>query len=234
MAYVEKLKNAELHAVFGPYALAQKFAGITKFGHTSERQVNRRGAQNFGGLGPVAIDDMYLGESGSIEYEGLNADNILQALLNGADPATWVVDNAKNNFPLYLVCNVFDEDGTTPLLSRFVSYAVFENKARQVGPDARSLNFQAMWAKEFKGKKIAIDVFTGNATPVTALTLAAAAYQDASDSNKIALAVLRQTQNTKTVKPLALTTDYTETTSAITLLTGLGATEKGLVISVVA
>jgi hypothetical protein len=233
MAYVEQVANAEVHAVFGPYALQQKLAGVTAFQHTEEQTVKRLGMNNFGGTGPVAITDDYQGESGQVTIEGIDGDKALIALMNGNPPATHVVDNPKNRYPLYLVSNAYDEDGTTPLRGDFVSYAKFENTARPVGPDARSYNFQAKWAKVFHGKKIAIQVFDGNATPVTALTLTTSAYQDP-DDQMIALAVLRQTQNTRTVKPLAKTTDYTETTSVITLLTGLAATEKAIVIYAVA
>jgi hypothetical protein len=233
MGYIEEVARADFHAAFGPYAYQEKIPGVTAFSTNSETTVTRRGAQNFGNTGPVAVTSTYMGEAGSVTIEGIEGYNALKALWNGDPVATHVVDDPKRNFPLYLVANSYDEDGTTPLTGRFVSFTKVENKGHAVSPDAKSYNFQGRWAKEFKGKKIVIQVFAGNAIPVTVLTLANAAYQDPNDS-MIALAVLRQTSGTKTVTPLAKTTDYTETTSAITLLSGATATEKVLVVYAVA
>lgn len=230
MAYIEETANAELHLIFGPYALQQKVPGVTGFQHVSEQTVTRRGQNNFGNTGPVAITDSYQGETGSITLEGAEAEKILAALLSGADPATFVTDNPKTRFPLYVVSNTYDDDGVTPIKGSLVHYAKFENTPRPVGPDARSYNFQAMRAKDFFGKVVKVQVFAGNATPVTVLTLGDTALAD--DAGDYAQLVLRQTENTKTVTILKKTTDYTEASGAVTLLSGLTATEKALVIYV--
>lgn len=229
MPYIEDVANAELHLIFGPYAVQQKVPGVTGFQHTPEQTVTRRGANNFGNTGPVAITDNYQGETGSITVEGTEAERIIAALLGGVDPATLAfTDDPKVRFPLFIVSNAYDDDNTTPVKGSFVHYAKFENTPRPVGPDARSYNFQAMRSKDVFGKAIAIQVFDGNAVPVTALTLASQAMAD--NDNSFALLVLRQTQGTKTVTVLKKTTDYTETNSVITLLSGLTATEKALVV----
>lgn len=229
MGYIEQVSKAELHAIFGPYAYSEKIAGVTAFSHTQEQTVTRHGANNFGGTGPVAVTHNYQGESGSITIEGTQGDSILAALVSGVDPATFVVDNPKNRFPLYFVSNSYDEDGATPIAGHIVIYAKIENTPRPVGPDARSYNFQAKSSKVFHGKKIAIDAFPGNATPVTSLVLTDAAFEDPDDSTYAQL-VLRQTTGTKTVTVLTKGTDYTETASTITLTTGLTATEKAIVV----
>lgn len=228
---IEQAANAELHAVMGPYVQSSSIPGVTAFQHTSEQTVTRRGQNNFGNSGPIAITDQYMGESGSLTIEGEDGEAILAALLNGVAPASFVMDDPKVRYPLYLVSNAYDEDGTTPIAGHFVKYAKFENNPRPVGPDARTHNFQALLATVFHGKKVIIDTFDGNAVPVTALTLSQTAYQNPNNST-YALVVLRQTTGTKTVSVLALTTGYTETSTAITLVSGLTATEKATVIYV--
>lgn len=228
---IEQLANAELHIVFGPQALSQKVPGVTAFQHTAEQTVTRRGQNNMGNSGPVAITDQYQGETGSVTIEGADGDKILSALLNGVDPTTFVMDSPKTRYPLYLVSNAYDEDGVTPLAGHFVDYAKFENNPRPVGPDARSHNFQAILGKVFYGKKIIVQVFPGNAVPVTALALSDTAMADPEDGS-FAMLVLKQTAGNKTVTRLKKTTDYTETSGVVTLLVGIGATEKALVVFV--
>ncbi|MFO7172055.1 MAG: hypothetical protein DIU70_003670 [Bacillota bacterium] len=232
MAYIEEVKNAEVTLIFGPFAVAEKVPGVTAFQHTPEHQVQRRGASNFGGRGPVAITSDYQGESGSITIEGIEGDRMLAAILSGEDPAQFVVEDPRRRFPIYIISNSYDDDGVTPLVGHYVHYCKFENQPRPVGPDARSYNFQGLWSKVFHGKKVVYEVFDGAATPVTALNLSQTAFQDPEDQT-VALAVLRQTQNTKSVKVLKKGTDYTETESTITLTQGLAENERALVIYVV-
>lgn len=225
---IEQPKVAELHLIFGPYAHASKVPGVTAFPYTDEAEVTRRGANNFGNAGPLEITEQYQGVAGSFTIEGSEGEDIVQAIVSGVDPATFTVDNPKKRFPFYIISNAYEEDGVTPLRGHFINFAKLAGTPAQVGPDARTYNFQAKSSKRSKGKKIVYEVFNGNATPVTALTLGNQALQD--DDGNYALLVLRQTQNTKTVKILKKTTDYTETSSAITLKSGLTASERGVVI----
>lgn len=225
---IEQPKVAELHLIFGPYAYYDKVPGVTGFTYTDEAEVTRRGAGNFGNNGPLEITESYQGVAGSFTIEGSEGEDIVQAIISGVDPSTFTVDNPKKRFPFYIIGNAYEEDGTTPLRGHFINFAKIAGTPAQIGPDARTYNFQGKTSKRSKGRKMAYQVFNGNATPVTVLTLTNAALQD--DDSNYALLVLRQTQGTKTVKILKKTTDYTETSSAITLISGLTATEKAIVV----
>jgi hypothetical protein len=225
---IEQAKVSELHLIFGPYASCLNIPGVTALNYTDEMEVTRRGANNFGNIGPIAITDGYQGINGSFTIEGAEGEDQLQAIVNGTPLADFKVDNPQKRYPFYIVSNAYEEDGITPIRGHFVNYAKLSGMPSQVGPDARTYNFQAKKSKRSRGKKIMAEVFNGAVSPVTVLTLGGTALQD--DENNYALLVLRQTENTKTVTVLKKTTHYTETASAITLLSGLVATEKALVI----
>lgn len=229
---IEQAKVAELHLIFGPYAAYSDVPGVTDFKYNDEANVTRRGQDNFGNQGPLAITDSYQGVSGSFSLEGSAAEDILQAIISGTPPASFAVDNPKKRYPFYIISNAYEEDDVTPLRGHFINYAKLSGTPAMVGPDARTYNFQAKSSKRAKGKKILYQVFDGNATPVTVLTLSSSALAD--DDGNYALLVLRQTESTKTVSILQKTTHYTEAAGAITLLSGLTATEKALVIFIAA
>ncbi|MHB1418481.1 MAG: hypothetical protein ACYCX4_02675 [Bacillota bacterium] len=229
---IEQAKVSELALIFGPYAYQEDVSGVTAFQYTDESETTRRGANNFGNTGPLNITDSYQGVNGSFTLEGADGEDQLQAIISGTPLASFVLDNPKRRYPFYIVSNAYEEDGSTPVRGHFIDYAKLAGTPAQVGPDARTYNFQAKASKRARAKKVVIKVFDGNAVPVTALSLAEEAYADG-DGN-MALLVLRQTTGTKTVTRLVKTTDYTEATVAnvttVTLVSGLAATEKALVV----
>lgn len=120
---IEQSKVAEFSLIFGPFAMKEKVPGVTAFTYTDEAEVTRRGANNFGNQGPLEITDMYQGVSGSFTIEGSEGEDIVQAIISGTDPTTFVVDDPKVRFPFYIVSNAYEEDGITPIRGHFINYA---------------------------------------------------------------------------------------------------------------
>lgn len=225
----EQARTSELFLIGGPNAWGS-IPGVTEFGYTHESDVTRRGQGSFGANGPRGITEQYNGISGNFSEEGPEGEDAVNAIVTMQDPASFVTGDMSNRYPFYIVANAFEEDGVTPIRSHFVEYAKLSGAPKAVaGSNAMQFAFQAKFARDFSKKKLMAKVFAGNETPVTSLSLGSdTAYEF--DGTHYALLVLRQSASSKTVKVLKLTTDFTETDSAITLVSGLTATEKALVV----
>lgn len=225
----EQPRQSKLILIAGPNAWGA-IPGVTEFGYTHESDVTRRGQGSFGANGPRGITEVYNGISGNFSEEGPEGEDAVNAIATMQDPASFVTGDMSNRYPFYIVGLAYEEDGVTPIRSHYVEYAKLGGAPKAVaGQNAMQFSFQAMSARDFAKKEIKIQTFPGNATPVTSLSLGSdTAY--AYDGTNYALLVMRQSTNSKTVKVLKLGTDYTETDEAITLTTGLAATEKALVV----
>ncbi|MCQ4363141.1 hypothetical protein KQR54_18755 [Mycobacterium gordonae] len=227
MAY-EQARQSELILVAGPVAWG-KIPVVTEFGYTHESDVTRRGQGSFGAHGPRGITEVYNGIAGTFSHDGPEGESAVDAITTMQDPADFVTGDVSNRYPFYIIANAYEEDGETPIRGHFVEYAKLNAAPRAVaGTSAMQRAFQAKYARDFAGKKVTVKAFAGASTPVTSLALSPNAF--AYEAGKFALLVLRQTLTSKSVKVLQLTTDFTETNSAITLLTGLAATESAIVV----
>ncbi len=228
----EQARTSELILVTGPYAWGT-IPGVTEFGYTHESDVTRRGQGSFGSHGPRGITEIYNGIAGNFSLEGSEGEDAVTAISTCQDPAGFVFGDVSNRYPMYLVSNAFEEDGVSPIRGHFVEYAKLNGMPKAVaGTSAVQYAFQAKFARDYAGKKVVVEVFSGDETPVTALSFGTTPY--AHEVGKYALLILQQTENEKSVKVLSLTTDFTETDTAITLVSGLAETEKALVIYVAA
>lgn len=225
----EQNPNSHLTLIGAPYAWGE-LPGVQAFGYNQLRTVTRRGTKTFGTAGPSGITKNYEGVSGTFDVEGTDGENAVLAYASRTALASFVsYDPVAGLMPAYLVANIFDDDGETPLRSHLVYNAELGQLARGLPDNARQFSFEALKAREFAGKQIIVQEFNGNATPVTALTLSSTALQDPVTGN-YALLVLRQASSaTKVVTVLKKTTDYTETGTAVTLVSGLTTNEKALV-----
>lgn len=235
---VRQNKNSKLFVIGGPYAYGE-IPGVQAFGYDPQRKLERRGNNSFSGDGPIAVTDNFEGVTGSLDVEGVDGEKAVMAYASMQALPDFVSYHPNNNFPVYLVAKNFADDGTTPLSCDFVDTAKIGSLKRGVITGAAQFPFEALKYREVFDKEIIIQEFAGNATPVTALNLSstAQALKDKAGADYYALAVLKQAQNSTTVKRLlkaatAAAGYYSETSSAITLAAadGLAATEKGLVI----
>lgn len=232
----EQNRNGEFFVIGGPFQYGEPM-GVTGFAFDHQMGVQRRGAGQFGRNRPIGITDRYEGATGTIEIEGTEAAKTLMAHISRTLEASFINHPANRLYPFYLVVNVYDDDETTPLRSYFVYLAKLSGAPVNVAGDTLRYTFEAVIALEFHGKVLQIDVEDGAATPVTAMNFAAEAAQVKNIDNaaRYAVLVLKQTSNTsKVVTELAHTTDYTETSSGITLVSGLAAGERALTVSVAA
>jgi len=223
----EQARNAELYLIGGPFSWSL-VSGATAFGYNHEEDTQRRGAGAFGASGPLGITQTYQGVSGSFDIEGVDGEDVVNAVATRQAISGFISGDLSQKYPFYIVSNVLDEDKETVLRSHLVFGAKLAGTPKNVaGQNAKTFNFQAIRANDFRSKLIQIDEFIGNATPVTSLDFTQTPYQH---DGKYARLVLRQSENRKKVKVLQVGTDYTETETAITLTTGLGADEKALVL----
>lgn len=226
----EQTPNSHLILIGSPNTQGE-IPGVQAFGYNQLRTVTRRGTKTFGTAGPAGITKNYEGVSGSFDVEGVDGENAVLAYASRTALGSFITfDPVAGLMPAYLVANIFDNDGTTPLRSHLVSGVELGQLPRGLPDNARQFSFEALKGREFAGKQLVVQTFDGAASPVTTLTLSSTAIQDPVDS-VYALLVLRQaSSSTKVVSVLKKTTDYTETATALTLLSGLATGEKALVV----
>lgn len=228
----EQARQSELILIAGANAWGT-IPGATEFGYTHESDVTRRGAGSFGANGPRGMTEVYNGVSGNFSVEGSEGEDAINAIATMQSPTGFVTGDMSNRYPFFIVANAYQEDGVTPIRSHFVKTAKLSGAPKDVaGTAAKQFAFQALFGQDFAGKKVMVKEFPGAATPVTSLSLATdnAFAFDPVDATKFALLILRQSTSSKSVKVLAKTTDYTETATAITLISGLTTTEKAIVV----
>lgn len=230
----EQNRNAALTLIGAPFQYGV-VEGVTAFAYDHATGVQRRGAGAFGKNRPIGITDRYEGVTGSMDVEGTDGVKAIEAYISRTLLASFVGHPVNKLYPFWAVANVYDDDGTTPLRSYMVYMAKLAGKPVNIGGENLRYAWEALIALDFHGKALQVDVTNGAATPVTAHSFGAAAAlaPNINNDSRYAQLVLRQaSDSTKTVTELALTSGYTETSSGLTLVSGLATNERLLTVSV--
>ncbi len=197
---------------------------IQAFGYDPKGEIKKYDG-GLGYEGTKYISAVYQDADGDFSVQNTIAQKNLLAYLQHVAPANYVGFHLKNAKTFYIVAHARDDIGDL-INASFVEGARITQKPTRYNDGQLQVNFNAPSAMDL-AKEIAIETFDGNAIPVTSLTLGETAIADPLERN--VMLVLKDTATVKG-KVLVEGTDYTATTSAVTLTTGLGTGEKALVV----
>jgi hypothetical protein len=197
---------------------------VQKFGYDPKGEIKEYpGGLGYEGTKYVAA--IYKNCEGSFSVQNTAAQKKILALLQHVALNNYVGFHLKNARTCYIVAHARDDIGQL-ITSSFIEAFRISQKPTDYGDGEQQINFTAPSGMDL-AKEIAIETFNGAATPVTALTLGETAVAD--PLGRTVMLVLKDTATVKGAK-LELTTDYTATTSAVTLVQGLAEGEKALVV----
>jgi hypothetical protein len=179
----------------------------------------------FGYEGTKYVTSTYEDVEGEFSVQNTIAQKRVLAYLQGLAESAYVGFHLKNAKTFYVVAHARDDAGAL-INASFIEGARITTKPTKYDDGAQQINFTAPNGMDL-AKEIAIKTFDGNATPVTSLALEETPTAD--PLGREVMLVLKDTATTKGIV-LAKTTDYTISTGTITLVAGLTADEKALVV----